>query len=277
MIQRSVWPFLLSWLLLALTGCEEAILHDLDELQANQVRVVLAGNGIQALKKREGASWTVSVAEADVVHALAVLAGSRTVKREARNAPEGMKSLVPGREERVYVLERQVAWNLEQTLERFPGALEARVHLALDSSDGFDSRERPPSRSASVLLLTSANAAISDEKVREIVSGASGVDKGRIAVVLQRQPAAAEDASRVPAPTAPLPEESAASRGSVRNWTEAHRSALGGICALGGVILFGAWRAAKGRQEQRCPGAERPRDDPASAVLNPGDENRALA
>ena len=51
----------LSLLGLALSGCDEVILNELDEPRANKVKVILAEQGIDAHKIRAGTRWNIAV------------------------------------------------------------------------------------------------------------------------------------------------------------------------------------------------------------------------
>ena len=177
--------FLLSFVvLLAFTACEEKILHDLDELQVNQVRVVLARAGIEATKVREGALWSVSVAAAEATRALTHLEESRVLKKNLRKFDDESSSLIQSREERTHFLERKLSWGLEQTLERIPVVLEARVHLYLEPGEKLALLPEKKRQSASVLIVSTEEGAIDVESVKELVAGASGIESASVTVVL---------------------------------------------------------------------------------------------
>ena len=182
-MKRNSNLFFFLLFLLAFSGCEETILHDLDELRANQVLVVLSRVGISAEKKREGALWNVEVNSSEISLALSTLEESRVLKRELSRFAEKSSGLMPSREERTYLAERQLAWNLEGTLEQLPEVLEARVHLYLENKDHFSLEPQKHSDSASVLLVYSGANPPMPEEIREIVSGASGVKKESVSVI----------------------------------------------------------------------------------------------
>ena len=182
-MKQTFKPFLFLLILIASSGCEETILHDLDELRANQVLVVLSREGISAEKKREGALWNVEVSSSEISLALSTLEESRVLKRELSRFAEKSSGLMPSREERTYLAERQLAWNLEGTLEQLPGVLEARVHLYLENKEQFSLEPQKSSDSASVLVVYSGAHSPLPEEIREIVAGASGVKKESVSVI----------------------------------------------------------------------------------------------
>lgn len=187
--QPTKWSSILVLLLtLALTGCRETILHELEESEANQAKVVLAEHGISTEKKKEGAGWSLSVDAESVNQALQLLDESRVVRRTVKGGADQSKSLVPGKEEREYYRERQLANNLEQTLERFPGIVEARVHLHLASLDRLKISAQDEAQSASVLLVSEADAVISEAKVKDLIAGASGVQIATVSVIVAPRP-----------------------------------------------------------------------------------------
>lgn len=190
-------PLLLMALLL-ISGCREVILHDLDEQQANQVIVLLGKRGIESTKARDGASWNVEVRRVAAAEALQAVEEGRIIRRDLKSLGEQSRSLVPQREEREYFRERKLAWSLEQTLERLPGILEARVHLHLAPLDTLEIRKGAIKESASVLLVTCEGAKVNEELVREIILGAAGVARTGTAVIVVRGAAAQTSSPPVP-------------------------------------------------------------------------------
>ena len=184
---RVIRLILCLQLLLFCAGCGEKILHGLDELRANQVTVVLARAGIDSRKVRDGSSWAVEVDDDSVTGALQALEESRILMRDLTRFRDQPSGLLMSREERAHHLERKFAWNLEQTLERVPGVLEARVHLFEQDGDPdvfAAAQESDEVESGSVLLVTDGNTEISPSYVQQLVSGASGIPAKQISVLL---------------------------------------------------------------------------------------------
>lgn len=183
-VQYQITLILLGIYLLCLGGCQEQILHDLDEARANRIKVILAEASIEAKKVREGAAWSIAVTSSDATAALAALDQTRVLKPRIVLPNRRSRSMIQTREERANILERNLAWNLEQTLERLPRVLEARVHLHFGVDDGFQLIPMPNNNSASVVLLTASAAAIDTSRVKKLVAGASGVPEQSVTVIL---------------------------------------------------------------------------------------------
>ncbi len=178
-----------SALVVFLAGCREEILHDLDESRANQTVVVLERADIAVKKSRSGSLWTISVSRDDALDALAIIERSRMLSRDLFRNKEESKGLLPSREDRRHALERRLAWTLETTLERMPLVLEAKVHLRFEDASSPGGREEKV-KSAGVLLVVDEDAPGIAARAQELVAAASGLEAGRISVVLSIAPAA---------------------------------------------------------------------------------------
>lgn len=177
---RPFSKFLL--ILLCFAGCRETILHDLSEHKANKVKLLLARHGIEAIKHREAGTWAVKVASRHSNGALAVLDRSRMLKRGAERRAEEKPSFVRSKLESERVMERRMAWSIEDTLNSYPGVLEARVHLRLGSPDTPLAKGRKGN--ASVLLVADQELGEQLPHVKQLVSGASDIPITNINVVL---------------------------------------------------------------------------------------------
>lgn len=190
----------LVMLLLGLASCKETLLHNLDERQANQIKVSLARVGIASEKVFDGTSWAIQVAAENETKALATLEENRLLKRNLEDGLETSQSLIPSREERARAVERQVSIQLEQTLERLPYVLEARVHLSLAVPNRVELEDKGNSGTASILLIVTPSTIeqqlFHEEKIKKLVAGASGVDVNRVTVVVEL----GEEAARLPSP-----------------------------------------------------------------------------
>lgn len=176
---------LLLSLLLSVAACRERILHDLDELQANKVLVLLAESGIHAEKLQQGNMWHIAVPQREATEALAMLEKSRILKPEQIRLSQRANTMMLSREERAQYLERQVAWSLEQTLERLPAVLEARVHLSLGPSDSLNPETVAQQQSASVLLISANEKQIDRAGIQQLIAGASGVKSSAVVVMVR--------------------------------------------------------------------------------------------
>jgi type III secretory pathway lipoprotein EscJ len=167
-----------------LTGCEEAILHDLDEVKANKVKVVLAKANIASTKEKEGASWSIKVDSDLVTEALTVIEENRLIKRELENDTPTSSSFLPSKSERMFFMQQQTSRSLEKTLEQIPGVLEARVHLFESKSSPVSLEDELEKQSASVLIVTNNEAGVDLGDLRELISGATGIEKEGISIMI---------------------------------------------------------------------------------------------
>ena len=170
---------------LMLSGCQEVILHELNEGQANRALVILAREGLPAEKLREGAGWSIAVAKDKVTASLDVLEESRGLKELTERQSSSNSSLVQSREERQQQVEKELAERLEQTLESFPDVLEARVHLNLQSAKLSSLIAEKPKQSASVLILGRQGSVIEIAPIQRLISGASGVIDSAVTVLVK--------------------------------------------------------------------------------------------
>ncbi len=170
-------------LLLFCAGCKEELFHDLDELRANQVRLVLEKSGIAAEKNRSGNLWNIRVSTNLVARALTAIEESRVLVRDLERFKEQSSGVVQSREERGRWAERQQAWGLEQTLERIPGVREARVHLRLVEESSFGFSKPQEKESASILLVVAEERESLKEEARKIISGGTGMTAESVLVI----------------------------------------------------------------------------------------------
>ena len=236
---------------LALGACGVDVEHALDERQANQIVALLDEHGIAADKARDeaGEGYKVAVARADLARSFQILDAFDLPRRGRRGMSETLaeRSLVPSTAEERARLSAAGAAELERTLERVPGVVSARVHLAQADGVRFDS-PAPPARAA-VLLRTDGAPGISAADVQALVAGAtSGLDPASVAVVVAagRPPASGGGLETV----GPL----RVARGERGRVVAIAASALALLVALGAALLFTVTRL----QAQRVRGDQSP-------------------
>jgi type III secretion protein J len=181
----------------ASTGCAgEAILHGLDEPQANEVLVALDERGVPASKEREDGSeerWRVEVAGADAGRARRVLA-----ERELPRArPPGFGevfakgSMVPTPTEEHALYLHALGGELARSLESIDGVVEARVHLGLRQPDPLRPGERAPRAGVLVKCRAASCGPVRalEPGLRAIVAGAvDGLDASAVSMVFTEAP-----------------------------------------------------------------------------------------
>ena len=232
MSARIIHTFaLICFCIFGAAGCKEEILHDLDELRANQAQLALERASVRVDKVRSGGGWNIRVDSSNTVRSLAVLEKSRLLWRDLSRFKEHSSSLILSREQRAQAAERETAWTLEQTLERIPGVLEARVQLYVQPKEEFDLR-KGGERSGSVLLLAEKTGTVDAAQIKQLVSGATGIAAQLISVVVSADEVLAEKpAHEKPQPLAPAPVE------TIR-LSELERRCLAAAAALSIFLIF---------------------------------------
>ncbi|MCB0360489.1 MAG: hypothetical protein KDD44_12660, partial [Bdellovibrionales bacterium] len=160
---------------LTVVGCKETLLHNLDERQANSVRLVLAKAGIEATKSETASGWDLSVDDEEVTRALEALDAAH-IEFGAKGADaDDSTGFITSQEERANRLDRDRASRLEETLERLPYVDEARVHVHRDAAERYSWDQAPSRASGSVLILASDPTKIQVPQIQKLISGAAGV------------------------------------------------------------------------------------------------------
>lgn len=185
MLVRSRKKILCLFLFLV-TSCREVVVHDLDELRANQLKLILENNEIAVSKERVGSLWQISIASNQVRKALAIIEKSRILLRDVNRFKEQSKNILQTREEKNQLLLKELAWSLEQTLERYFGVLEARVHLNSQVTPDFINSTKPQT-TAAILLMVKEKVEVKEAEIKQIISGASGIATEKIAVIVSEQ------------------------------------------------------------------------------------------
>lgn len=166
-------------------GCDEQILHDLSEQDANKVLSRLSTGNVDASKVLQSdGRWAISVPRDAIVPALAYLDTNRVLAPRSSAGSAGTKSgFVPSREEQWFRYERSVATSIEDSLGAMLGVLEARVHLNLPETDPLFGTRKENTGSGSVLLVVDARYTSRDEEISGLVSGAAGIPAAKVAVL----------------------------------------------------------------------------------------------
>jgi type III secretion protein J len=177
-------------LVVALSGCDEQILHDLSEQDANKVLSRLSAGSVSAHKViQSDGRWAISVPRDSIVTALAFLDTNRVLAPRSSGLGINAKSgFVPSREEQWFRYERSVAASIEESLSAMSGVLEARVHLNLPETDPLFGTKKEASGSGSVLLVVDNRYSAKDEDVSALVSGAAGVPAQRVTILRNQAP-----------------------------------------------------------------------------------------
>jgi type III secretion protein J len=236
-----------------LAGCGVELEHGLDERQANEIAAILGEHGLSADKARDegqgrgaGDAWKITVPRADLARAYQLLESYDLPKRGRRGVDELLadKSLLPSVGEEHTRLEAARSAELERTLERVPGVVCARVHLALPDAASLDP-VRAAAR-ASVLLRTQGVASITDAQVQQLVAGAvSGLERSAVQVIITG--GAMQPPSTPTEAVGPI----SVARGERGRVVAIAASGLALLVLLGGALLLTALRLASARREDQ--------------------------
>jgi type III secretion protein J len=175
---------------LLLVGCGRIDLYtNLSEQQANEVAAVLLAAEIDADKRvSESKAWAVRIVKSDLPRAMDVLESAGVPKMQSLSMAELFKKdgfISSPLEERARFISA-TATELQQTIGRMNGVLDARVHLAMPERDPLTDQVVPASASVFVKYTQDVkfaeNGGVGNVKalVRDAVEGLS-VD--RITVV----------------------------------------------------------------------------------------------
>lgn len=186
MNRNTSFKILLS-LLLFLAGCKEALLHNLSEIQVNRLIGILNIEGIEASKELQADSkWTLNVKKQDLVRAISLLDSKRLLKDNTSSLKES-SSLLGSSEEKNFYFERVLSAELEKTLLTLSGVFDARVHLNIKKSDILNlKKEENVKSTASVLMVVSEKEEFDEDKIKSIISGASGIEPQDVSIVISR-------------------------------------------------------------------------------------------
>ena len=171
-------------LLLFLSACQEQIVHDLSEREANKVISHLSVAKLDARKVMQAdGRWAISVSQDAIVSALAYLDTQRVLATRDVKGPVAKGSMIPSREEQWFRYERSVAVSIEESLATIPGVLEARVHVNLPEEDPLFGSSNRGGGSGSVLLVVDEKFGALDEEISALVGSAAGIPREVIRVL----------------------------------------------------------------------------------------------
>lgn len=208
------------------TACQEEILHDLSEREANKALSHLSMARLDAKKVLQAdGRWAIAVARDEMVPALTHLDSQRVLASRGGGTQAIKGSMIPSREEQWFRFERSLASSIEESLAAIPGVLEARVHVNVPEEDPLFASSERAGGSGSVLLVVDDSFSAKDEEIAALVAGATGIPRGVVQVLKTQAPPiyVAE-----PKPTLP----SAETRPILRSYTGIPWVGPLGVCAV---------------------------------------------
>jgi type III secretion protein J len=133
-----------------LLGCQEVLHTRLSELEANEVLAILAEEGIEAKKiPGDEQSWSISIDNSEFARAIKTLKqrGLPREKFESMGKIFKKDSLYSSANEERIRYQYAVQQELNDTLQRIDGVIDARVQFVLPANDPFASQAKPSSAS----------------------------------------------------------------------------------------------------------------------------------
>lgn len=229
------------FILLALCGCKEEIIHNLSEHEANRLLTRLHDISVEAQKtKQPDGRWALTVGRDEARRAIKYLSESKAY-RDSQPAMLDKPSLVGSREDNHFRFERLLSREIEGTISSMAGVLEARVHLNIPMIDPLLSNI--PSRgvgSASVLVVADSGAVINKVEIAALVAGASGIQSEKVNVLIHDSGEALAQAK--PAGALVLQTQPRSVWGTIQNSIKANRGIFTQIAIVlimaGAVLIF---------------------------------------
>jgi len=166
---------------LAQTGCDVELIHELQEREANEILATLSGRGLDGQKVTDAqgskTTYTVTVGRGDAVKAWQVLREQNLPRPRGTGLGEvfGKTGLIPTATQERALMHHALAGELSRTLQSVEGILDARVHVVLPTRDPLVAPEQvQPGPKASVLLRVRGGGAppLSQDQVKQLVAGA---------------------------------------------------------------------------------------------------------
>lgn len=171
-------------------GCRREILSDLTERESAKIINELRLRGIDASISDSGKQrYAISVTKGDVGEASRV-AGLIRPLLATRGESEKPPGILSGPdEERLYVA-RQLARQLEDSLQLLPPVLAARVTIAFPPKPPLDEQRTKIAElgSASVLIIASPRSNLSTDALSHFIANGSTIPRERIHVIISELP-----------------------------------------------------------------------------------------
>jgi type III secretion protein J len=180
---RPRWRgLLLALVLMLLAGCGRDVLYaHLDEQQANEVVAALLNGGVDAEKRpaERGDDWQVLLDRRDLPAAVGLLRDAGLPRQSTANVGQLFKKdgfvSSPTEDKARYIFAKEQ--ELDNTLRKIDGVVDAEVHLAIPDKDPIS--DKPPLGSASVVIIARPNAGVEshDAEIKSVVkNGVEGLD-----------------------------------------------------------------------------------------------------
>lgn len=198
-MKMNLQRLILCFLVLFCVACEDmAIVHDLQERDANEILVLLGRSGIQASKekfeKNQEVTWIVKVKPADEMNARSLLVANR-LPRVRHGGLSGIckdAGLIPTPKTEKCREILGYKGEIINLLENISGVVSADVVLNIPDKQDFPDENNPPPRptaSVTVQFLPDTDAGrLTEGKVQQIVANSlPGLDPRDITVIMSME------------------------------------------------------------------------------------------
>ncbi len=198
---------LLSLLLaLFVVGCTVSIQHGLSEKQANEILVLLAKNNITATKLADTSGrevkWTIQVDGSNNARAIRILQQHNLPFSQEKGfeGVYGSTGMIPTATEEKAKYLMALSGELQNTLRRVEGVLDARVHIVIPQDRILKSKDDPkvyPKASVLIIKRPTSGPGITEKQVKDLLVGSlEELTSANVSVIFitQRPDGASDDA-----------------------------------------------------------------------------------
>ncbi len=183
---------------LLFASCQERIIHNLTELDANRIITKLHQAKIKSNKEKQADGfWSIAVAESKVIEAIQLIEDYRFFKKP--EPAEQKSKLLSSEQEQKLIYERALSQQLETTLQSLSGVLEVHVLFNINKDQDLWKKVNLSKKNstAGVLLIVNQQFVLTSDELKQLVSGASGINQEQINIVIS-YPQITEMPSEVP-------------------------------------------------------------------------------
>lgn len=185
-LKRQTSFILAIWVIAALSGCKEQIVHDLSEAEAIKIISTLGDVSINAERvKQADSQWALAVPSTQSWRAVKYLTAMRMLPDRAALAKEKL-SVIAGRDQQRFHLERSISRELQNTLSSVPGVLEAKVHINLPVRDPIFGQALVSLKGSASVLLLVRGGSFSRKDIAALVAGAAGVAPDEVSIMISQ-------------------------------------------------------------------------------------------
>lgn len=197
---------IISFCLPLLTSCEsrKIIVNNLDERDANEILVFLAGKGIDAIKVQSAPAggggggtkvilWDISVHNAQALDAMAYLNQAGLPRRRSYNLLDIFTGagLVPSEMEQKIRYQAGLAEQIASTIRKIDGVLDAEVQISFPEEDPLNPNEKKQKITASVYIkhngvFDDPNSHLITKIKRLVAASVPGLDYDNVTVIGER-------------------------------------------------------------------------------------------